>query len=58
MIPGRGMGDDVSQCHSDGGRYGIGGRHGGDDNGKIVGVVCEQNMVGKEVFGSRPAKER
>ena len=25
---------------------------------KIVGVVCEHNMAGKEVFGSRPAEER
>ena len=24
----------------------------------LVLVVCEQNMAGKEVFGSRPAEER
>ena len=52
------MGIDVSQCHSDGGRQGIGGHHGGDENRNIVDVVCEHNMAGKEVFGLRPAEEQ
>ena len=33
MIPGRGSRIGVFQCHSDGGRYGIDGRHGRDENG-------------------------
>ena len=52
------MGIDVFQCHSDGGRQGIGGRHGGEENRKIVGAVCEPNVAGKEVFGSRPEEEQ